>query len=240
MGGKRSIVAKRRLRALQKRRRKQNIKETSIKLSEQSASQSLKDDQPFLTPPWSHSNTTDYEGKVESWLMSCKPPLEESLECAKQETLEKVNITRYKSSDEFPGDWRFDDLLVEDQLVRDKVHEEWMAMKSKYSWYTDSSPSFKDPKVKEPLLKTSSISALDKVALTVYHNRLKKEINQAVSGERHYRDAYGKLKIEYKKLEAKALEEKETVRYFWRNEIIESQSRAGKLVHLALEENEVH
>ena len=56
----------------------------------------------------------------------------------------------------------------------------------------------------------------------------------------HYRDAYGKLKIEYKKLEAKALEEKETVRYFWCNEIIESQSRAGKLVHLALEKNEVH
>ena len=183
MGGKRSIAAKQRLRALQKGRRKQNIKQTSSKLSEQSASQSPKDDQPVLTPPWSHSNTTDYEGKVESWLMSCKPPLEESLEFSKQEALEKVNITRCKSSDELPGDRRFDDLLAEDQLVCDKVHEEWMTMKSKYCWYTDSSPSFKVPKVKEPLLKTSSISALDKVALTVYHNRLKKEISQAVSGK---------------------------------------------------------
>ena len=77
--------------------------------------------------------------------MSCKPPLEESLEFSKQEALQKVNITRYKSSDELPGDRRFDD------LVRDKVHEEWMAIKSKYSWYTDSSPSFKVPKLKEPI-----------------------------------------------------------------------------------------
>ena len=49
-------------------------------------------------------------------MMSCKPPLEESLEFSKQEALEKVNITRYKSSDELPGDRRFDDLLLKTSL----------------------------------------------------------------------------------------------------------------------------
>ena len=57
---------------------------------------------------------------------------------------------------------------------------------------------------------------------------LKKE-NNALFQARFYRNRCAELKKRIRELEY----EKEGVRYFWRNQILEGQSRAGKMLKLA-------
>ena len=58
---------------------------------------------------------------------------------------------------------------------------------------------------------------------------------------RYYRDKCSELQIKNKKLEAKnmqiqalGLQEKQKVCYFWRNQVLEGQSRSGRILKRAL------
>ena len=113
-----------------------------------------------------------------------------------------------------------------------------------YGDYIDNEPHFprldQDPKLDLP----SYIEPMDKISIRSKLLEMYSKAENAKELARNYRDRCGELKAEIIKmkaqklqLQAQALEEKQKVRHFWRNEILEGQSRSGRMVRNALKIN---
>ena len=86
----------------------------------------------------------------------------------------------------------------------------------------------------EPSLSTSCVSSIDRVDLDAYHHKLKQEANKGYNSARIYRNAYEKIKQRYKELDIKSCKDKDAIRFFWRNQIMEGQFRAGNILRRAI------
>ena len=100
-------------------------------------------------------------------------------------------------------------------------------LKQRYGDFKDESPPFPtdERKIKLP----SSLEGIDRVDVNAQIQSILKKENNALFQARFYRNRCAELKKRIRELE----DEKEGVRYFWRNQILEGQSRAGKMLKLA-------
>ena len=84
------------------------------------------------------------------------------------------------------------------------------------------------------------LNVIDRVDIKAKMVELEMSRENAKEIARHYRDRCSELQIKNKQLEAKNLQtqalglhEKQKVCHFWRNQILEEQSRSGKILKLA-------
>lgn len=98
----------------------------------------------------------------------------------------------------------------------------------------DKSPCFPNDERKVTLPDT--LSGIDRVELSAQISDVIKKENEALSQARFYRDWCVELQKRIRELE----NEKEGIRFFWRNQIVEGQSRAGRMLKLAANRNDKH
>lgn len=98
------------------------------------------------------------------------------------------------------------------------------------------------PHIKEPELDLPSyIEPLDKISISSKVLELHTMVGSAREPACHYRDRCSELKIQVMQakaqnaqIQAQALDEKQKVRFFWRNQVLEGKSRSGRIVRNAL------
>lgn len=112
-------------------------------------------------------------------------------------------------------------------MIRHEQAEKEAELKKKYGAYVDSEICLLNGKM--PKLP-GSLSDIQRVEVVALVKDLCERENKATRNARLYRDKCTQLKHRCRELE----EEKEGVRYFWRNQIMEGQSRSGMLVKLAV------
>ena len=100
-------------------------------------------------------------------------------------------------------------------------------LKQKYGDFKDESPSFPtdERKIKLP----SSLEGIDRVDVNAQIQSILEKENKALFQVRFYRNRCAELNKRIRELE----DEEEGVRYFWRNQVLEGQSHAGKILKLA-------
>lgn len=161
-----------------------------------------------------------------------------------QEENSNQNMWHYLEPDENLSDtdhnWDEEDL----KLLNDKIKSQQQA-EDLYGEYIDNEPYFprldQDPKWDLP----AYIERMDKISIRSKLLEMHSKAENAKELARNYRDRCDELKAEIIKmkaqklqLQAQALEEKQKTRHFWRNEILEGQSRSGRMVRNALKINQ--
>ena len=145
--GKQSIEAKRKKRS--RLRKKKREKARIIKQSEVNLPVSLP-----LTPSNSFEQTQDYplqdshqdlsviSTKVKTWL-ECPMNDFTAKECAETSASGDVEVVgSHSTPSEYPGDHRFDEMFVEEEISNLKEAQEWKKLKEQYSSYQDICPYF--------------------------------------------------------------------------------------------------
>ena len=94
----------------------------------------------------------------------------------------------------------------------------------------DESPSF--PVDERKVILPDSLSGIDRVEVGAQISDILKKENKALSQARFYRNCCAHLQMRIRELE----NEKEGIRFFWRNQIV-GQSRAGRILKLAVNSN---
>ena len=112
--------------------------------------------------------------------------------------------------------------------------------------YVDSEPCIppsKTFKVEVP----NYVSPVDRTYIKSQLTQLKLVEERAKETARYYRDRCANLKtkilhleLEKKETEAQNAHEKNQIRFFWRNKILEGQSRSGKMVRHSLAIQNTH
>ena len=97
----------------------------------------------------------------------------------------------------------------------------------KYGGFHDEELSFSDDNLNFTLPK--SLSGIDRVSVSSQLQEMLKKENHALFHARFYRDSCTELEQRCRQLK----NEKEGVRYFWQNKVLESQSRGDKILMMA-------
>ena len=98
----------------------------------------------------------------------------------------------------------------------------------KFEAFVDHSPSF--PKDHRKFVVPKCLDGIDRVEVTHQMREMLESENQALFQARFFRDRCESLKQQIRQLQT----EKEGVRYFWRNRVLEGYSRGGQLLKLAI------
>ena len=98
----------------------------------------------------------------------------------------------------------------------------------KYSTYVDPEPAIVFSPTKPDI--PQSITGVDRVLVTSKINNIMYKEKRAVEQARIYRDKCTQLQTKCRRLE----DEKESIRYFWRNKILEGETRAAKMLRMSL------
>ena len=94
--------------------------------------------------------------------------------------------------------------------------------------FADHSPSF--PKDHRQIVVPECLNGIDRVEVTHQMREMLQSENEALFHARFFRDRCESLKQKIRQLQT----EKEGVRYFWRNRVLEGYSRGGQLLKLAI------
>jgi hypothetical protein len=127
-----------------------------------------------------------------------------------------------------PGSDRWDILLDEAERFRQQQSIKRAELDQAYGTFRDESPCFPDDR--RHLTIPKNINGIDRVFITEQLKDMLKQENKALFYARFYRDRCSDLEHRCRQLE----NEKEGVRHFWRNKVVESQSRSGKMLLMAI------
>ena len=94
--------------------------------------------------------------------------------------------------------------------------------------FIDSSPTF--PKDNRTITLPDSLKGLDRVEVNYQLKEMLLKENEALSQARFFRDRCETLEQTIRQLQT----EKEGVRYFWRNKVLEGNTRAGLILKSAI------
>ena len=124
------------------------------------------------------------------------------------------------------SDW-WDILLDEAERFRERLSKKEAVLNDKYGGFYDEELSFPEDTLNFTL--PESLSGIDRVAVSSQLQEMLKKENHAMFHARFYRDRCTELEQRCRQLE----NQKEGVRYFWRNKVFKSQSRGGKMLMMA-------
>ena len=138
------------------------------------------------------------------------------------------NLMHRESEYSYPGEHRFDSLMKEEEHIRNMKIMKQTALDSKHADFTDTADSFVE--CKRTLNLPPNIDRLDRITISSQFDNMRRRENAALRAARLYRDQCTELKQRVRELET----EKEGVRYFWRNQVLEGQQRGGKMIKLSI------
>ena len=141
--------------------------------------------------------------------------------------LESFDSSTSSSWSRGPGSDRHDILLDEAERFRHKQSMKRAQLDREYGAFRDDDPCFPDDR--RHLSIPKSVSGIDRVIVTGQLSDMLKLENKALFYARLYRDRCADLQQRCRQLE----NEKEKVRYFWRNKVLEGQTRSGKILLMA-------
>ena len=114
-------------------------------------------------------------------------------------------------------------------------------LKLKHGEYVDSQPCFPPKSEISKLQLPNYIHLHDRISLKATMYDLESSREQAKEVACYYRDRFYESKIKIKELEARnaqiqseGLHQSQKVRYFWRNKVLEEESRSGRILKMAL------
>ena len=142
---------------------------------------------------------------------------------------ESIATQSESESESLPGEHRFDADIKEVELIRAKEAQKEAILQEKYSHYQDSSECFADDRT--PLFIPDNVDRFIRIPIVCQMRDMRERENRALLSARIYRNRCSTLRRRIRELE----EEKEGVRYFWRNQVLEGQSRGGSMLKLSLE-----
>lgn len=132
--------------------------------------------------------------------------------------------------------WEKEDLDLAYNIIESEKKDELL-----YGDYVDMDPCFPRSNKGPDLELPSYIEPLDKVCIRSRLLEMHTKVENAKEIARNYRDKCNELKkdvmqmkVQNDQLHVQALEEKQKIRHFWRNEILEGQSRSGTILRNAL------
>ena len=105
---------------------------------------------------------------------------------------------------------------------RDAKLQKQATLMKKYSYFADNAESF--PSDQRTLEIPTNMDRFDRISVMAQMQDILARENTALQSARIYRDRCTDLKKRIRKLE----EEKEEIRFFWRNKVLEGNSRGGK------------
>lgn len=150
----------------------------------------------------------------------------------------------YLYEEESESDHRWDMFEKEEEEMRRCVAENEKQYSEKYEEFIDPEPCF-PPCTDVTIELPENLTAVDRTFIRSKILEMKLNEEKAKEVACYYRDRCSELKarilevqkeqIEYK---VQAIHEKNQIRYFWRNKILEGQSRSGKMVRAALNLND--
>ena len=108
------------------------------------------------------------------------------------------------------------------QNISDCTYQKGRQTTSSYGGFHDEELGFSDDNLNFTLPK--SLSGIDRVSVSSQLQEMLKKENHALFHARFYRDSCTELEQRCRQLK----NEKEGVRYFWQNKVLESQSRGDK------------
>lgn len=126
------------------------------------------------------------------------------------------------------GSARWDSMLDEAARMRQAMREVVEDKTKMYGSYEDVEPSFPDGD--EQLELPQSLSGIDRVIVTSQLKDMRAREKGALFKARFFRNKCTELHQRCRALQT----EKEEVRFFWRNKLLEGQSRAGRMVNLSI------
>lgn len=132
------------------------------------------------------------------------------------------------STDSLPRNHDWDILDTEAAQMRAFQAEKDAELRNKYAAYVDSSPVF--PFSNHQVNIPKGVTGVNRVLLETEMKNLIYSETKAIEQARLYRNKCDELKQQCDKLES----EKEAVRYFWRNKLIEGQSRSAVMLRKSL------
>lgn len=132
------------------------------------------------------------------------------------------------STDSLPRNHDWDILETEAAQMIAFQAEKDAELRNKYATYVDSSPVF--PYNNRQINIPKTVTGVDRVLIETEMKSLIYSEMKAIEQARLYRDKCDELNHQCDKLES----EKEAVRYFWRNKLIEGRTRSAVMLRKAL------
>ena len=126
-----------------------------------------------------------------------------------------------------PGSDFWDVHMQQAEYWQQREREKSEQLKNKYGDFKDDSPSF--PSDERKISLPSVLQGIDRVDVSAQFKSVLEKENKALFQARFFRNRCAELEKRIRQLE----DEKEGVRYFWRNQILECESRSGKILKLA-------
>ena len=126
------------------------------------------------------------------------------------------------------GSAGWDPLLDEAARERQRKKKDDEEKHEMYGSFEDTEHCFPDDD--QQLKLPSSLTGIDRVEVTSQLQERRKKENDALLAARVYRDKCTHLQQQCRQLKT----EKEAIRYFWRNKLLEGHSRGGRLVSMAI------
>ena len=163
------------------------------------------------------------------------PPLSSPEEHPPELITEPV-YSEIDTSDEEGYQVRFEEQREEAAVMRQTRANKEILHKRSYGSYTDSSPAVMQDAISQTAVKAiERLPPIDRVAVKSYIGGIRSNERCAVQTARQFRSHASELKKELLDHKAAAHQEKESVRYFWRQQLLEGCSRSGQMVRKALQ-----
>ena len=144
--------------------------------------------------------------------------------------MRELNANPEDASDDtssvFSNHWRV--YMDQAEHFRQMQTRKQAELHEKFGAFVDHSPSF--PKDNRNISLPDSLSGIDRVEINHQLKEMLRKENEALSQARFFRDRCETLEQTVRRLQT----EKEGVRYFWRNKILEGNSRGGQILKLAI------
>ena len=172
------------------------------------------------TPISGVSDIIDKKSKIENPTEKYTPQLPDTPTSLGTTEVESFDSSTSSSWSRGPGSDRHDILLDEAERFRHRQSMKRAQLDRAYSTFRYENPCFPDDR--RHLSIPNSISGIDHVIVTEQLNDMLKVENKALFYAIFYRDRCADLQQRCRQLE----NEKEKVRYFWRNKIL-GQTRSG-------------
>ena len=170
------------------------------------------------------------------------PPITPSIEVVSMhgandhELVEPISDSKgiYSADSSDEDDHRWDDLRDEAAKIRLLSRNKKLLRARCYGGYTDLSPTVDESSVPTPEA-VNKLSPIDRTTVSSYIQDLKQREKDAVHLARVTRNYNTHLKQEFLEFRASANKEKEKVRFFWQQQLLEGTTRSGKMVKKALQ-----
>ena len=146
---------------------------------------------------------------------------------------QRIDESFYSAESSDEDDHRWDESKEENAQMRRAARKKQESLARTYGSHIDHSPLIVESKALLPKA-IQKLSPVDRITIRMYIGNLKEKEKQAIELAQIYRHRTEELKQTCLELQSSAHKEREGVRYFWRQQILEGSTRSGRMVREAI------